>query len=123
VVAADPQLDVVPGGGTLLAGRDRRVAHATFVEGLERVRREDLLVQVLGHELPFDVVAGAPKHRLGGLPRPRGVHRRPPSHSLRRRSPAGLRKLLEGGSPQQRKGPLQKLVKELRVGAHRVEPT
>src|SRR5919106_1527944 len=65
VLPADPQLDVLAALPASLAGELDQLTHPSLVEGLERVRREDLVLEVAGQELPLDVVPGEPERGLG----------------------------------------------------------
>ncbi len=64
VLAADPQLQALPGLAALLAGDLHQPADAGLVDGHERVGRDQLALLVQAEELA-DVVAGEPEGGLG----------------------------------------------------------
>ena len=64
VLAADPELQVFLRASPPLHGDPHQVAHSALVEDLERVALEHAVLEVVGEELPFRVVAREPERRL-----------------------------------------------------------
>ena len=72
MLATDPELDPRPRGAAALDSHADQLPHAFLVEGLERVRLEQLELEVLRHEATLDVVTREPEGHLGEVVRPEG---------------------------------------------------
>src|SRR2546425_1048 len=68
--AADPDLEVPPDFAALLDAHPHELADPVAVDRLERVVREDALLDVVQEELRLRVVAAVPHRRLGQVVRP-----------------------------------------------------
>src|SRR5204863_8129242 len=64
VLAADAELECLPGRPALGAGPPDQFADARLVEGFERIGRNQLLLKVRRHDPALDVVAGEPERHL-----------------------------------------------------------
>src|SRR5207249_6031354 len=68
--AADPDLEIPPDLATLLHAHPHELADAGAVDRLERIVREDALLDVVQEELRLRVIPAVPHRRLGEVIRP-----------------------------------------------------